>query len=171
MTILPNGTDLGVARGWHFFALYIFAFNLAAYMIWGFARGRFRRVLRPVREDFRPANLMGVVWKHIRMRPPAGEEVLRYNPLQKFSYIAVLFVLLPLMIFTGMAMSPASLARFPFLLTLFDGRQSARTIHFICANLLILFTFVHITMVLISGVVNQIASMISGWYHHSEDRS
>lgn len=84
--------------------------------------------------------------------------------MQKLSYIAVIFVMLPLMIFTGLAMSPGMNAAWPWLLDLFGGRQSARSIHFITTWLLVAFFFVHVAMVLLAGPVNEIRSMVTGWF-------
>ncbi len=101
---------------------------------------------------------------HARLRFPKGEAARRYNALQKGAYLGVIFVLLPLMILTGLTMSPAVDAWQPWLVHLFGGRQSARTIHFICASMVVAFVAVHVVMVLVSGVVNNIRSMITGKY-------
>jgi hypothetical protein len=104
------------------------------------------------------------VGDHLRLRFPKGEAARRYNVLQKLAYLGVLVVLLPLMVLTGMTMSPSLDAIFPFLLELFGGRQSARSIHFIVASLIVLFFFVHIVMVVLSGTWNNVRSMITGRY-------
>ena len=98
------------------------------------------------------------------MRFPKGEEAKRYNVLQKLAYLAVIFVLLPLVVLTGLTMSPGLDAAFPFLVEVFGGRQSARTIHFLCATGIVLFVIVHVGMVLVSGVWNNMRSMITGRY-------
>ena len=95
---------------------------------------------------------------------PKGEEAKRYNVLQKLAYLFVALILLPLMLLTGLAMSPGMDAAFPFLLDIFGGRQSARTIHFIAASGIVIFVVVHLVMVLISGVWNNLRSMITGRY-------
>ncbi len=84
--------------------------------------------------------------------------------LQKLAYLAVALILLPLMLLTGLAMSPGMDAAFPVLLDMFGGRQSARTIHFIAATGIVLFVVVHLVMVLLSGVWNNLRSMITGRY-------
>jgi thiosulfate reductase cytochrome b subunit len=99
---------------------------------------------------------------HARLRFPTGEAALRYNILQKISYVAVIFLFLPLMILTGLAMSPSMDAAWPWLLDLFGGRQSSRSIHFIVAAALLAFIVVHLVMVVLAGPVNEIWSMISG---------
>jgi thiosulfate reductase cytochrome b subunit len=95
---------------------------------------------------------------------PREEAAKRYNVLQKLSYLAVIALLLPLMVLTGLTMSPGMNAAAPFLLDVFGGRQSARTIHFITASLVVLFVVVHLVMVLLSGVWNNLRSMITGRY-------
>jgi thiosulfate reductase cytochrome b subunit len=97
---------------------------------------------------------------HLRLRVPHGAQ---YNVLQKLAYLVVLFVLLPLMVLSGLAMSPALDSVVP-VLGLLGGRQSARTIHFVTASSLVLFFVVHIAMVLVSGVWNNLRSMITGRY-------
>jgi thiosulfate reductase cytochrome b subunit len=77
------------------------------------------------------------VWEHLTLRFREGDESNRYNVIQKLTYAVVLFVLLPVQVLARLAMSPAMDAVFPFLLTLFDGRQSARTVHFVVAALLV----------------------------------
>src|SRR3546814_11644139 len=95
------------------------------------------------------------IWRdikdHARLRFPKGAAAARYNILQKLSYIGVIFILLPLMIATGLTMSPGINAAAPWLLDLFGGRQTARSIHFIVAWLLVAFFLVHIVMVLLAG--------------------
>ena len=100
----------------------------------------------------------------MRLKFPKGEEAKRYNVLQKLAYLLVALILLPLMLLTGLAMSPGMDAAFPFLLDMFGGRQSARTIHFIAASGIVIFVVVHLVMVLISGVWNNLRSMITGRY-------
>jgi thiosulfate reductase cytochrome b subunit len=102
--------------------------------------------------------------EHLRFKFPKGEAAKRYNVLQKLAYLGVAVVLLPLMLLTGLAMSPGMDAAFPLLIDMFGGRQSARTIHFISASLIVLFVLVHLVMVLISGFWNNLRSMITGRY-------
>ena len=102
--------------------------------------------------------------EHARLRFPEGEAARRYNVIQKLSYLAVVLGLLPLMLVTGLAMSPAMNAALPGLLEVLGGRQSARTLHFIAATGLVLFTLVHVALVVLSGPVNNLRAMITGWY-------
>ncbi len=101
---------------------------------------------------------------HLRFRHPKGEASKRYNVLQKLTYLMVIFVLLPLVILMGLAMSPAVDALWPGWVDLFGGRQSARTIHFIVAWLLVAFVLVHVFEVIITGLWNNLRSMITGRY-------
>ena len=101
---------------------------------------------------------------HARLRFPHGEKARHYNGLQKLAYCAVIFVLGPLIVMTGLAMSPTMDAAFPILPWLFGGRQSARAIHFLCAFSFLGFFIVHIAMVILSGGWNNLRSMVTGWY-------
>ena len=126
--------------------------------------GHFRRDFLPAADQLRPRHLVTDIWNHIRLRMPRGEADRHYNVLQKLTYLAVIFLALPVMVLTGLTMSPAVTAAFPFLFDLFGGRQSARTIHFITANLLVMFVLVHLIEVMLSGVFNLMRSMITGRY-------
>jgi thiosulfate reductase cytochrome b subunit len=134
------------------------------YLVFGLWSGHFRRDLAPAASELRPRRVLAQVWDHVRLRTPRGEAAKRYNVLQKLAYIAVIFVLLPVMVLTGLTMSPAVTAAAPVLFDIFGGRQSARTIHFLAANLLVLFVLVHVVQVVISGAFNGMRSMITGRY-------
>lgn len=159
---LPGPHDLATGRRWHFFFAWIFVLNGVAYLLSGFFSGHFRRDLLPGRKQLRHVGRSIV--DHLLLRFPKGEEARQYNVLQKLSYLLVIFLLLPLIILAGWTMSPALNAAFPQLLDLFGGRQSARTIHFIVALALVLFVFIHVAMVLLSGFWNNLRSMITGRY-------
>ena len=122
------------------------------------------RDLTITRDEIRPAHLWGDIKDHARLRFPKGEAALRYNILQKLAYASILFIMLPLLILTGLAMSPALDAGWPWLLDIFGGRQSARSLHFIAMVALIGFVLVHVAMVLLAGPINGLRSMISGYY-------
>ncbi|HTI67062.1 MAG TPA: cytochrome b/b6 domain-containing protein [Caulobacteraceae bacterium] len=158
---LPPGRDLATGRRWHFFFAWIFVLNGAAYLVWGLG-GRTRRELWPSGAEIRGIGRQ--VWDHLRLRLPKGEAARRYNVLQKLSYLAVLLVLLPLMVLTGLTMSPGMDAAAPWLPVLFGGRQTARSIHFLTASGVVLFTLVHVAMVFAAGVINEMRSMITGRY-------
>lgn len=161
---LPSAQDLAAGRRWHLFFAWCFVFNGAAYLAHGFASGHFRRHLLPRRRELAPRHLWREVVEHARLRFARDERARDYNALQKLSYLAVVGLLLPLMVLTGLTMSPAMNAAVPWLLDLFGGRQSARTLHFISAALLVLFVVVHLAMVLLSGPWNNLRSMVSGRY-------
>lgn len=161
---LPAYQDLAAGRRWHFFFAWLFVINGAAYLAYGLLSGHFRRNLLPTRSQLALRHLLGEIVDHARLRFPKGEEARHYNALQKISYLAVIALLLPVMVLTGLTMSPGLTAAVPVLLDVFGGRQTARTIHFISASLVILFLVVHLAMVLLSGVRNNLRSMITGRY-------
>jgi len=157
---IPSAQWLAMGRRWHFFFAWIFVVNGGLYLLYLVISGHLRRGLLPSRRDLR--EIGSSVWDHMRLRFPKGEE--GYNVLQRLSYLIVLFGLVPLLILAGLAMSPRIDAGFPLLVTLFGGRQSARTVHFLCAFGLLTFTVVHLVMVVVSGVWNNVRSMLTGWY-------
>src|SRR4029450_9347341 len=159
---LPGYRNLAMGRRWHFFFAWLFLFNGLAYLLWSLGSGHLRRDLAPSRQDL--AHIGASIREHARLNFPKGEEAKRYNVLQKLAYLAVAIVLLPLMLLTGLAMSPGMDAAFPALLDVFGGRQTARTIHFISATGIVLFVIVHLVMVVLSGLWNNLRSMITGRY-------
>ncbi|MFN3583696.1 cytochrome b/b6 domain-containing protein [Phenylobacterium sp.] len=161
---IPSYKDLGSGRRWHFFFAWLFAINLAVYLAWSLVSGHLRRDLWPRRDELRPRNLIHEIATHALLRFPKGEAARRYNVLQKGAYLGVVLVLLPLMAVTGLCMSPGFNATVPWLIDLFGGRQSARTIHFLSAGLIVLFVLVHLVMAVASGFWNNLRSMITGRY-------
>jgi len=159
---LPGYRDLAMGRRWHFFFAWLFVFNGLAYLLWSLGSGHLRRDLAPSGKELKAVGAS--IWEHVRFKFPKGEEAKHYNVLQKLAYLLVALVLLPLMLATGLAMSPGMDAAFPFLLDIFGGRQSARTIHFISASFIVIFVVVHFVMVLITGVWNNLRSMVTGRY-------
>jgi thiosulfate reductase cytochrome b subunit len=159
---VPSNQNLAEGRRWHFFFAWLFALNGLIYLIYGFAARHFQRDLAPTRYDLK--HIGRSILDHLKLKHPRGEEAKRYNVLQKLTYIVVIFLLLPLMILTGLTMSPGVDSTAPWLLDVFAGRQSARTIHFITATLIVLFLLVHVIEVLLSGVFNELRSMITGWF-------
>lgn len=159
---IPGHRDLSMGRRWHFFFAWLFVFNGLAYLAWSLLSGHLRRDLAPSWRDIK--HIGASILEHARLKFPRGEEAKRYNVLQKLTYLIVALVLLPLMLITGLAMSPGMDAAFPFLLEILGGRQTARTIHFITASGIVLFVVVHIVMVVLSGVWNNLRSMITGRY-------
>jgi thiosulfate reductase cytochrome b subunit len=161
---LPAQQYLALGRRWHLFFAWVFAINLTIYLLSGVISGHLRRDLAPTVDQLKPRHVLAEIWDHLRLKFPKGEEARRYNVLQKGAYLGVVAVLLPAMVLSGMTMSPNLDAMFPWLLDLFGGRQSARSIHFITANLIVLFFLVHIVMVVLSGTWNNVRSMITGRY-------
>lgn len=161
---IPSFQDLAAGRRWHFFFAWLFVVNGILYLGLSVVSGHFRRDLAPTTNQLSPRHLWHEVLDHARLRFPEGEEARHYNALQKLTYLAVIFVLLPLMVLTGLTMSPGINAALPWLVEVFGGRQSARTIHFVTASFLVLFVIIHIAMVVLSGTWNNIRSMITGRY-------
>ncbi|MBD9450121.1 cytochrome b/b6 domain-containing protein [Rhizobium sp. RHZ02] len=161
---LPSYQDLATGRRWHFFFAWLFVVNGLIYLGYGLLTRHFRRDLLPTTDELAPAHLAQEIVDHARLRFPRGEKARSYNALQKLTYLLVIFVALPLMIATGLTMSPGFDAFAPWLIDLFGGRQSARTLHFITASSLVAFVVVHVAMVLVSGVFNNMRSMITGRY-------
>jgi hypothetical protein len=159
---IPTGYDLAAARRWHFTFAWIFALGLTAFMFISLVNGHIRKDLHVRRAEWSPRALWNDIKNHARLRFGDDNDSSHYNIMQKFSYIGVIFLLLPLLILTGITMSPAMNAAWPWLLDIFGGRQSARSLHFIAAALLTLFVVVHLIMVLLSGPINGIWSMITG---------
>jgi thiosulfate reductase cytochrome b subunit len=159
---LPGPNWLAMARQWHFAFAWLLVFNALVFVGYGLWSRHFVRDLAPGRKDI--AHLPREIWDHARLKFAHGEEARRYNALQKLAYSFVIFVLGPLIVLTGLTMSPTMDAAFPILLSIFGGRQTARTIHFICAFSFFGFFLVHIAMVVLSGTWNNLRSMITGWY-------
>ena len=157
---IPGHYNLAIARSWHFFAAWFLAFGLLVFMIVSLVNRHFKRDLVTSRAEWKPAAIWADMVKHFKLDFTHPEA--KFNFLQKLAYGVVIFILLPLMIFTGLTMSPAMDANWPWLLDVFGGRQSARSIHFICAWALVGFFVIHILLVLLSGPVKQIRDMITG---------
>jgi thiosulfate reductase cytochrome b subunit len=161
MTI-PDGQWLSMARSWHFFFAWVFVINGLCYLIYAWWSRHLARDLAPTRGEL--ATIGQSIKDHLRFKHETGEAAKRYNVLQKLAYLAVIFVLLPLIVLMGLAMSPRVDAVFTGWIDLFGGRQSARTIHFIAAWLIVLFVLVHVFQVIITGLWNNLRSMITGRY-------
>ena len=161
---IPSGYSLAAGRRWHLAFAWILAVGLIAFVATSLLNRHAQRDLAPRLAELRPRSLWHDIRDHARLRFPTGEAALRYNILQKLSYFGVIFVLLPLVILTGLTLSPGMNAAWPWLLDVFGGRQSARSIHFVCAMLLAAFILVHLVMVVLAGPINEIRSMVTGWY-------
>ncbi len=165
---LPGVQWLAMGRVWHFFFAWLFVINGVAFAIYAFASGHFRD-LWPKWSDVR--DLPHEIAEHVKLNFPRGEAAKHYNALQKLTYFGVIFILGPLVVLTGLTMSPTIDAAFPELVWFFGGRQTARTIHFICAFSFVGFFAVHIVMVVLSGTWNNLRSMITGRYAIEKERA
>ncbi len=161
---VPSYRDLADSRHWHFFFAWLFVINGLVYWLVGLASGHIRKDLLPNGHDVAPKNIWHEIVTHARLKFPKGEEARDYNVVQKTTYLGVVLVLLPLMVLTGLSMSPGFNAATPWLVDFFGGRQSARTIHFIAAFTIVGFVLLHLFMVVASGTWNNIRSMITGRY-------
>lgn len=161
---LPGWRDLSTGRRWHFFFAWLLVANSALYVMFSFLSGHVRRDLLPSRAELTPSHLARDVWDHIRLRLPRGEAARRYNVLQKLAYVGVIFMLGPVLLVTGLSMSPGIDAALPWLVAALGGRQSARTLHFAAAMLVVLFILIHLLMIVLAGPVNELRSMVTGRY-------
>ena len=152
----------GPGRYLHFLSAWVFVSIGLLYVLSGFFTRHFRKNLVPSKSDLGWKPVMRVVSNHARLKRPAEEESRSYNVLQRLTYLAVVFLLSPLMIVTGLAMSPAVTSVFPIIVNIFGGQQSARTIHFFVTVALVLFLLVHIAMVCLAGFKNRMRAMITG---------
>jgi thiosulfate reductase cytochrome b subunit len=157
---IPAYQDLADGRRWHLFFAWIMIVAGAIYMVWGFMRGDLRELLLR-RSDVAKLVPMQLYYLHLRKEPPPHG---KYNPLQKLAYTLVLFVFAPLIVLSGLALSPGFDAWVPWLTQAFGGRQFARLWHFVLMLALIGFFVVHLVVVSTTGVFNHLRSMITGWY-------
>ncbi len=159
---IPQNYNLALARNWHLSFALVLGFGLLAYMIASLLNRHFQRDLALRRRELSPRHLLADIRAHLAFRfhdPAAPGD---YNVLQKLSYVLVIFGLLPLVILTGITMSPGLNAAFPWALELLGGRQSARSIHFLAASGITLFVIVHLVLVILAGAFNEVRSMITG---------
>jgi Ni/Fe-hydrogenase b-type cytochrome subunit len=159
---LPSNQWLAMGRRWHFFFAWVLFINAAAYLTYSVVSGHVARDLAVRRGEWR--SIGRSLREHLRLHRPQGEEAAHYNVLQKLTYLLVIFVLLPLMVLTGMAMSPWLDSLLPGWVSVLGGRQSARTVHFVVAWLLVLFAAIHVFEVIVTGFWNNLRSMITGRY-------
>ena len=158
--VLPD--ENGWSRSLHFQAAWIVVFTGLLYLIFGFFAGHFRRNLLPAKSDLSWRTFSAAILSHLRFERPGEDEVWSYNLLQRLAYLFVIFVLFPLVVWTGLAMSPTFTAAFPSTVILLGGRQSARTIHFFVSIALVLFLAVHMVMICLAGFWGRTRPMITG---------
>ncbi|HEX4695740.1 cytochrome b/b6 domain-containing protein [Sphingomonas sp.] len=159
---IPAHYNLALARRWHLTFALVLGFGLLVFMVASLINRHFQRNLRVRAKEVAPRHLLDDAIAHTRFDFHNPDDPAAYNTLQKLSYVSTIFVLIPLMIFTGLAMSPAMDAAWPWLLEIFGGRQSARSIHFIAAALLVGFVVVHLALVILAGPFEETMSMITG---------
>ena len=157
---IPGYFWLAGGRRWHFFFAWVFVLNGLVYLLYSLGKGHLGKfLLRP--RDVPGIPAMALYYLRLRRESPQRGE---YNPLQKCAYTGVLFILVPLAVLSGLAMSPQMDVGFHWLPAMFGGRQSARALHFVSTWLFVFFTLGHVFMVMTTGVINNMRSMITGWY-------
>ncbi len=159
---IPDSSWLAMARRWHLFFAWVFAINGLAYIAYSIATRHLTRDLAPTRREWR--SIGQSIKDHLRFRHPKGEAAKDYNVLQKLAYLAIVFIVLPLLVLMGLGMSPWLDALVPNWIDLFGGRQSARTLHFAAAWILVAFVLIHVFEVVVTGLWNNLRSMITGRY-------
>ncbi len=174
--IIHNGYDYvlpdqnGWSRALHFEAAWLLLFAGLLYLGFGFFRGHFRRHLFPAPRELAPRRLLHSLAEHLRFRRPGEEEAWSYNLIQRLTYLLVIFVLFPLVIWTGLCMSPTFEGAFPTAVILLGGRQSARTLHFFVSTALTLFLLVHVLMVFLAGFRKRVGAMITGRMEETKEQ-
>jgi thiosulfate reductase cytochrome b subunit len=163
---IPGVQYLAMGRRWHFLFAWLFVINGLLYVAYSIVSRHLSRDLTPTRLDWK--SIGRSILDHLRFKHPQGEASKHYNVLQKLTYVAVIFGLLPFLILMGLAMSPRMDTLLPGWIDLVGGRQSARTLHFLAASLMVLFVFIHVFEVIISGLWNNVRSMITGRYEVEE---
>jgi len=158
--VLPDQN--GWSRYLHFQAAWVAVLTGLLYVVWGSITRHFGKNLLPGRADLSRRALLSVTADHLRFKRPDDAEAWSYNSLQRLTYLFVIFVLFPLIIWTGLAMSPAIASVFPGTVSVLGGQQSARTIHFFVTVSLVLFLLIHIVMIFLAGFTNRMRAMITG---------
>ena len=158
--VLPDQN--GWSRYLHFQSAWVAVLTGLLYTISGLFTGHFQKSLIPRRAHLSHRALWSAIADHLRFKRPDAGEAWSYNLLQRLTYLFVTFVLFPLVVWTGLAMSPGFVSAFPATVTVLGGQQSARTIHFFVSLALLLFLFVHVAMVYLAGFRNRMRAMITG---------
>lgn len=158
--VLPDQN--GWSRALHFQAAWVLVLTGAWYVMWAAVSGHFRNHLLPDASDRSVAALSRAMVRHLRFVRPTAADAWSYNVVQRLTYLAVIFVLFPFVIWTGVAMSPAFVSAVPSTVTVLGGRQSARTLHFLVSVLLVGFLVVHVAMIWFAGFGTRVRAMITG---------
>lgn len=167
---IPSQYNLAVARQWHLAFAWILAVGLLVYLVISLFNRHIVRDLRLRSGELAPRHLLEDIVNHIRLRFPTGAAALKYNTLQKITYIGVIFVLLPLLILTGMTLSPGLAPVTSWFVDLVGGRATARSLHFLAAAGIAAFIVVHLVLVVLAGPYNEVRSMITGKFRIPPDR-
>lgn len=171
IAVTPDSWQFGAMRAWHFAIAWVLVLSWTCYLTYLAASGQLISRLLPRLDQLRPQAIAHDLLNHLKLRRADGDDARGYNLLQKLSYLGVLLVLLPLAILTGLTMSNGITARFPQLYAIFGGRESARSIHFLCAVTVVLFTVIHVAQVFVAGFLNEMRSMITGRFAIRERKS
>lgn len=168
MTI-PGSYNLALSRRWHLFFALVLGFALLGFMISSLINRHFQKQLRIRAAELTPGHLWFDIKEHLAFRFHDPKNPIAFNVLQKIAYASTIFIMIPAMIFTGLAMSPGMDAAWPWLIEIFGGRQSARSIHFIAMVALIGFIIVHLALVILAGPIGEVRSMITGYWRVPEE--
>jgi len=147
----------------HFFFAWFLVIGALTYVIAGLATQHLRNDLVPAKSEIGWRPILSVIWDHVRWKRTSADEAWTYNVVQRLTYLIVVFVLFPGIVWTGLAMSFAVMSVFPFMVTVLGGHQSARTLHFIFASLLLIFFLVHMAMLFLVGFKSHVRAMITGY--------
>ena len=158
--VLPDQN--GWSRYLHFQTAWIAIFTGLLYLVCSLLNGHLRKNLLPGGADLSWRSLSTSIASHLRFERPSEAETRSYNVLQRIAYLFVIFILFPLVIWTGLAMSPAFVSAFPATVNLLGGQQSARTLHFFVSVALVLFLLVHVVMIWLAGFWSRMRAMITG---------
>ncbi len=168
MTI-PGHYNLALSRRWHLFFALVLAFNLLLFMIASLINRHFQRDLRIRAREIAPSHLWHDIREHLAFRFHDAANPGAFNVLQKIAYAAAIFVLIPAVILSGLTLSPGMDAAWPWLVDMFGGRASARSIHFIAMLAIIGFIIVHLALVILAGAWNEVKSMFTGYWRVPEE--
>jgi thiosulfate reductase cytochrome b subunit len=161
----------GWGRYLHFLSAWICVLSGLTYFVAGCITQHFRRKLLPAKTELLWHQILRVISDHLRWKRPSEHESWNYNVVQQLTYLVVIFLLFPSIIWTGLAMSPAITSVFPFMATVLGGHQSARTIHFIVVNLLLVFLIIHVAMLFLVGFKSHVRAMITGYSSSNTESS
>jgi thiosulfate reductase cytochrome b subunit len=158
--VLPDQN--GWSRALHFQSAWVAVLTGLLYVVASLVNGHLRKDLALGGADLSWGAFQAAIANHVRLKPLNGSDAWSYNLLQRLTYLCVIFILFPLIIWTGLAMSPAFMSAFPWMVSVLGGQQSARTIHFFVSGFLLLFVVAHVVMICIAGFKSRMRAMITG---------